>query len=111
MNSKEHENVMSFRRYIITFLGIKEQAYSLGVPDILLKIFRLQRRNLSDTNTGSVGLGKSFIDMILWGFNGELLPYAGRFGPGLLCPGMFHPNLGGGSFQQLKLCHFGQFSE
>ena len=49
--------------------------------------------------------------MILWGFNGELLPYVARFGPGLLCPGMFHPNLGDGSFQPLKLCHFGQFSE
>ena len=33
INSKERENVISFRMHIITFLGIKEQAYSLGVPD------------------------------------------------------------------------------
>ena len=42
INSKEHENVISFRMHIITFLGIKEQARSLGVPDFELKIFRLQ---------------------------------------------------------------------
>ena len=33
INSKEHENVISFRMHIITFLGIKEQAHSLGVQD------------------------------------------------------------------------------
>ena len=31
--------------YIITFLGIKEQAHSLGVPEFELKIFRLQINN------------------------------------------------------------------
>ena len=31
INSKEHENVMNFRRHIITFVGIKEQTHSLGV--------------------------------------------------------------------------------
>ena len=72
INSKEPENVVSFRMHIVTFLGIKEQAHSLGVPDFELKIFILQinngkRQNLYDTNTGSVGLGKSFIDRILWG--------------------------------------------
>ena len=30
--SKEKENIMSFHSNIITFLGIKEQANSLGVP-------------------------------------------------------------------------------
>ena len=38
INSKEHENIMSFRRHIITFLGIKEQVHSLGVADSELKI-------------------------------------------------------------------------
>ena len=32
INSKENENIMSFHSYIIIFLGIKEQAHSLGVP-------------------------------------------------------------------------------
>ena len=71
INSKENENIVSFYRHIITFLAIKEQAHSLGVQGFLLKIFRLQINNgkgekLYDTNTGSVGLGKSFIDRILW---------------------------------------------
>ena len=38
INSKERENIMSFCRHIITFLGIKEQVHSLGVPDSELKI-------------------------------------------------------------------------
>ena len=42
INSKEHENAISFCMHIITFLGIKEQAHSLMVPDFELKIFRLQ---------------------------------------------------------------------
>ena len=63
---------LSFRKHILTFLGIlKEQAHSLGVPDFELKIFRLQINNGKgenyDTNTSSVGLGKSFIDRILLG--------------------------------------------
>ena len=71
INSKEDENVISFHMHIITFLGIKEQAYSLGVPDfeqdIQITNQQRKRQKLSDTNTGSVGLGKSFIDRILWG--------------------------------------------
>ena len=65
INSKEHENVMSFRRHIITFGGIKGQAHSLVVPDFELKIFRLQINNGKGENYliqthGSVGLGKGF---------------------------------------------------
>ena len=41
IHSKEHENAISFCMHIITFLWIKEQAHSLGVPDFELKIFRL----------------------------------------------------------------------
>ena len=72
INSIEHENIISFRRHIITFLGIKEQAHSLGVLYFELKIFRVQNKNgkgqlLSDTNTGSVGVGKSFIGRIFFG--------------------------------------------
>ena len=44
-NSKEHQNVISFRRHIVTALGIKEQAQSLGVPDFGVKMFRLQINN------------------------------------------------------------------
>ena len=44
-NSKENENVISFRRHIFTILEIKEQAQSLGVPDFELKMFRLQINN------------------------------------------------------------------
>ena len=33
INSKEHGNVIRFRMHIITFLGIKEQVHTLGVPD------------------------------------------------------------------------------
>ena len=44
-NSKENENVISFRRHIVTVLGIKEQAQSLEVPDFELKMFRLQINN------------------------------------------------------------------
>ena len=50
INSKEHENVISFRMHIITFLGIKEQAHSLRVPDFELKIFKLQINNRKGKN-------------------------------------------------------------
>ena len=52
INSKEHENAISFCMHIITFLEIKEQAHSLGVPDFELKIFRLQINN---------GKGKNYL--------------------------------------------------
>ena len=52
INSKENENVISFRMHIITFLGIKEQAHSLGAPDFELKIFSLQINN---------GKGKNYL--------------------------------------------------
>ena len=63
---------MSFHSNIIIFLGIKEQAHSLGVPGFLTKdiqITNLQRKRqkLYDTNTGSVKLGKNFIDRNLLG--------------------------------------------
>ena len=45
INSKEYENVMSFHRHIIIFLGIKEQDHSLGIPDVKLKVFSLQINN------------------------------------------------------------------
>ena len=44
INSKEHENVISFRMHIITFLRM-EQDHSLGVQDFELMIFRLQINN------------------------------------------------------------------
>ena len=34
-----------------------------------------------------------------WELNCEILRNAGHFGPGLICLGLFHPNLGGGSFR------------
>ena len=37
INSKENENMMSFHRHVITFLGIKEQAHSLGVQTLKLR--------------------------------------------------------------------------
>ena len=43
--------------------------------------------------------------------NDELLRNAGHFGLGLFCPGLFHPNLGAGSFRPLKMGRFCQFSE
>ena len=60
---------------IITFLGIKEQAYSLGVPDFELKIFRLQINNgkgkhylIHVQTQAQFDLeGVSIIDRILWG--------------------------------------------
>ena len=70
--SKENENIMSFHSNIIIFLGIKEQAHSLGVPGFLtqdIQITNLQRKRqtLYDTNTGSVKRGKSFIERNLLG--------------------------------------------
>ena len=43
--------------------------------------------------------------------NCEILQNAGHFGTGLICPGLFHPNLGDGSFRPWKVGHFGQFSK
>ena len=52
INSKEHENVISFHMHSITILGIKKQAHSLCIPDFELKIFRLQINN---------GKGKNYL--------------------------------------------------
>ena len=41
-------------------------------------------------------LGKSFIDRNLLGI--KLLRNAGHSGPGMICLGLFHPNLGSGRF-------------
>ena len=89
INSKEHENVKSFRMHITTFLVIKEQDHSLGVPDFELKIFRLQINN---------GKGKTYLIQTqaqldlerasLIGScgepNNEFLWNAGRFSPDFL---------------------------
>ena len=58
-------------------------------------------KKLYDTNTGSVKLILERASLIetCWGLNCEILRNAGHFGPGLICLGLFHPNLGGGSFQ------------
>ena len=49
-NSKEHQNVIIFRRHIVTVLGIKEQAQSLEAPEFGLKMFRLQINNVRGEN-------------------------------------------------------------
>ena len=103
INYKEHASVMKFRRHIITFLGIKEQAHSLGVPDFALKIFRLQINNGKGENyliqtQAQWDLERASLIGSCGELNGELLQNAGHFGPGLFCPGLFHPNLGGWSF-------------
>ena len=98
INSKEHENVISFRMHIITFLGIKEQAHSLGGQDFELKIFRLQINN---------GKGKKYLIQTQAQLDLERASFIGssrelnseflRFSP-VFCPWLFHLNLGGGSF-------------
>ena len=82
--------------HIITFLGIKEQAHSLCVPDFELKIFRLQINN---------GKGKKYLIQTrasLIGscgeLNSEFLRNAGRFSP-VFCPGLFHQYFGVGLFR------------
>ena len=60
---------MSFHSKIIIFLVIKEQAHSQVFNSRYLDITNLQRKRqkLYDTNTGSVKLGKNFIDRNLLG--------------------------------------------
>ena len=72
INSKENENVMSFHSYIIIFLGNKGAGpFTRGsrflTQDIQITKLQRERQKLYDTNTGSVKLGKSFIDMNLLG--------------------------------------------
>ena len=87
--------------HIITFLGIKEQAHSLGVPDFELKIFRLQINNgknyLMQTQA-QLDLERASLIGSCGELNSEFLRNAGRFSP-VFCPGLFHLNLGGGSFR------------
>ena len=103
INSKEHENVISFHMHIITFLGIKEQDHSLGVPDFELKIFRLQinsgkGKNYLIQTQAQLDLERASLIGSCGELNSEFLWNAGRFSPDF-CPGLFHLNLGGGSFR------------
>ena len=86
LNSKEYENVISFRIHIITFLGIKEQAHSLGVPDFELKIFRLQinkgkGKNYLIQTQAQLDLERASLIGSCGELNSEFLQNAGRFSP------------------------------
>ena len=86
INSKEHENVISFRMHIITFLGIKEQAHSLGVPDFELKKFRLQINNWKGKKyliqtQAQLDLERASLIGSCGELNSEFLQNAGRFSP------------------------------
>ena len=107
---------LSFSMHIITFLGIKEQAHSLGVPDFELKIFRSQINNGKGKNyliqtQAQLDLERASLIGSCGELNSEFLQNAGRFSPVFFCPGLFHLNLGGRSFRTWWVGHFGQFSE
>ena len=122
INSKENENIMSFHSNIIIFLGMKEQAHSLGVPGFELKIFRLQIYSVKGKNymiqtQVQWNLERASLIGTCWEFNFEILRNAGHFGPVLICLGLFHPNLDGawvfsdlvgGSFRPIfRVSHLG----
>ena len=104
INSKEHENlILSFRMHTITFLGIKQQAHSLGIPDFELKIFRFQINNGKGENyliqtQANLDLERASLTGSCVELNSEFLRNAGRFSP-VFCLRLLHLNLGGGSFR------------
>ena len=76
INSKENENKISFHSNIIIFLEIFKGAgpFTRGsrflTQDIQITNLQRKMQKLCDTNTGSVKLGKSFIDRNLLGYCG-----------------------------------------
>ena len=93
INSKDNQHVMSFRRHIITFWGIKEQAHSLGVQTLNLRYSDYKSTHYLIQTQAQWDLERAS----LIGSCVEL--NAGRFGPGLFFPGLFHLNLRGAWFR------------
>ena len=42
-NAEKHNNLISFKKDLQQFLGLKEQALALGIPNIDIKLYRLAR--------------------------------------------------------------------
>ena len=90
---------MSFHSNIIIFLGIKEQAHSLGVPGFTYTSTTKKRQTLFDTKLVQWNLERASLIGTCWELNCEILQNVVHFGPRLICLGLLYPNLGDGSFR------------